>query len=193
VSSRWTIAAVVLLGFVMLAAAQDRPCPSCQEAGGCPPGPAALDLSAEQQKQMDELRMANVKEMVAYEAELQVKRVELDALWRAENPSAKEIIAKAREISGLREKMQVARINHAFAQYNLLTAEQKEKVKGLGPRMFERGHGMRGMRGMGRGMPGCGMMQGMQGMPGPGGCGGCGPGGFGAQGAPPPPPPPEEE
>ena len=180
--SRWTIAAVVLLGLVALAAAQDQPCPSCQQAGGCRPGPAALDLTAEQQKQMDELRIANVKEMVAYDAELQVRRIELDALWRAENPSAREIIAKAREISGLREKMQVARINYAFAQYNVLTAEQKEKVKGLGPRMFERG---RGMRGMGRGMPGRGRMPGMKGMPGRHGCG--------AHDAPPPPPPAEEE
>jgi Spy/CpxP family protein refolding chaperone len=145
------------------------------------PGPAVPDMTPEQQEKIDALRVAQVKEMAPLGADLRVKQIELAALWRADEPDAKKIIAKVKEIGDLREKMEIARINHQFDIRKLLTPEQRKAMKktGVGPGMWGRGmrHGMRGQMGRGgwgmqggndAGGPQCPM--GQDGQP---GCSGC--------------------
>ena len=108
-------------------------------------GPMMPDMTPEQSEKMDALRTALVKEMLPLRTDLRVKRIELDALWRADEPDAKKIIAKVREIGGLRQKMEIARINHRFDMRKLMTPEQRKAMKKMGMR-----RGMMG-RGMGRG------------------------------------------
>jgi len=153
------------------------------------PGPAIPDMTPEQLEKIDALRTANVKEMVPLRTDLRVKEIELAALWRADEPDAKKIIAKVKEIGDVREKIEVARINHMFDCRKLMTPEQLKAMKkmGMGCGMMGRGMG-RGMRGMMRGRmgdcpmggDGCGMMGGNQcgGQQGPMGQG-CQPGGTG--------------
>jgi len=135
-------------------------------------GAAMPDMTPEQLEKMDALRTAHVKEMVPLRADLKVKEIELDALWRADEPDAKKIIAKVREIGDIREKLEIAGINHRFEMRKLMTPEQRKTMKGMGmgPGMMGRGMG-RGMRGMMRGKmggQGCGMQGGGQcGMQGP--------------------------
>lgn len=149
------------------------------------------DMTPEQLEKIDALRTAQVKAMVPLRADLKVKEIELDALWRADEPDAKKIIAKVKEIGDIREKMEVARINHQFEVRKILTPEQRKAMKkmGMGPGMMGKGKrcGMRGMmRGpMGGGCPmggeGCGMQggnqcggpQGPMGQGGQQGCSGC--------------------
>ena len=123
---------------------------------GMMPGPAMPDMTPEQLEKVDALRTALVKEMSSLRADLQVKNIELDALWRADEPDAKKIVAKVKEIGDLREKMEIARISHQFDMRKLMTPEQRKAMKkmGMGPGMMGRGMG-RGMRGMMRGQMNC--------------------------------------
>ena len=123
---------------------------------GMMPGPAMPDMTPEQLEKLDVLRAAHLKEMSPLRTDLQLKEIELEALWRADEPDAKKIIAKVKEIGGVREKMEIARINHQFDMRKLMTPEQRKAMKKMGM-----GRGMMG-KGMGRGMRGmkCGPMGG---------------------------------
>lgn len=133
-------------------------------------GPETPDLTPDQLDKIDALREAHLKEMLPLQTDLRVKEIELAALWRADEPDAKKIIAKMKEIGDVREKMEVARISHQFDIRKLLTPEQRKAMKkmgmppGMGP---DRRPGMgRGMRPMMRGqMGGCPMGGGCCGMP----------------------------
>jgi Spy/CpxP family protein refolding chaperone len=145
--------------------------------------PMMPDLTPDQQQKMDALRTAHLKEMLPLQTDLQVKEIELEALWRADEPDAKKIVAKVKEIGDIHEKMEVARINHMFDCRKLMTPEQLKAMKkmGMGPGMMGRGMG-RGMRGMMRGqMGGCPMGGEGCGMQGGGQCGMQGPMGQGGQ------------
>jgi Spy/CpxP family protein refolding chaperone len=119
------------------------------------PGPAVPDMTPEQLDKIDALRTAQLKVMLPLRTDLQVKQIELQALWRADEPDAKKIVAKVKEIGDIREKMEIARINHLFDMRKLMTPEQLKAMKKMGM-----GRGMMG-RGMGRGMRG--QMGGMMG------------------------------
>ncbi len=131
-----------------------------------------MDLSAEQEKQMTNLKTAMIKETEPLKTDLKVKGMELMELWKDDNPDAKKILAKVQEINGLKLKLQEKMINHKLAMMKILTPEQKTMMKGM----------------MGMGCGGfdccdigenCGMMGGMgcskgMGSGGDSGCGGCG-------------------
>lgn len=129
-------------------------------------GPVMPDMTPEQLEKMDALRTALVKEMLPLRTDLRVKNIELDALWRADEPDAKKIIAKVKEIGALREKTEITRINHRFGMRKLMTPEQRKAMKKMGMGHGTMGKGMgRGMRGMMRGKmggAGCGMQGGGQ-------------------------------
>lgn len=140
-------------------------------------GQAMPDITPEQQGKIDALRTSHVKAMVPLRADLKVKGIELGALWRADEPDAKKIIAKVKEIGDIQEKLQIARINHQFEVRRLLTPEQRKAMgeMGMGRGMMGRGMG-RGMRGMTHGRKGgddfCGP-KGPMGRGGQQGCHGC--------------------
>jgi Spy/CpxP family protein refolding chaperone len=144
---------------------------------GMMPGAAMPDMTPEQLEKIDALRAAHLKEMSPLRTDLQIKELELGALWRADEPDAKKIVAKVKEIGDIREKMEIARINHQFDMRKLMTPEQRKAMKGMGMGRGMMGKGMgRGRRGMMRGQTGgcpmggegCGMQGGGQcGMQGP--------------------------
>ncbi|MBM3332541.1 periplasmic heavy metal sensor [candidate division WOR-3 bacterium] len=140
--------------------------PGMKEMQGMMHGAAMPDMTPEQMEKMDALRTAQVKAMVPLRADLKVKEIELDALWRADEPDAKKIIAKVREIGDIREKMEVARINHQFDIRKLMTPEQRKAMNKMdvGPGMMGKGKrcGMRGMMRGPMGGEGCGMQGGSQ-------------------------------
>ena len=183
-----TIAALVLLAIAgSFALAQPAPATSAptpapmacgmqgmQSMQGMMQGAAMPEMTPEQMEKMDALRTAHVKAMVPLRADLKVKEIELEALWRSDEPDAKKIIAKVKEIGDIREKLEIAGINHRFEMRKLMTPEQRKAMKkmGMGPGMMGRGMG-RGMRGMMRGQMGSCPMGGEGcGMSGGGQCGG---------------------
>lgn len=169
-TTSWTVTVVVIAGFSLTSLAWAHTggggregCEGHQGRGG---GMMGLGLTEEQHKQFDELKMKHIKEVMPLKTDLRLKQMELGALWRAEELDAKKIIAKVKEISGLREKLQVANVEHRLNMYKVLTPEQRKQARrflmgrrGLG-RMHGRGprSGMGGMRGQGtgRGMRGMG-------------------------------------
>jgi Spy/CpxP family protein refolding chaperone len=108
------------------------------------------ELTAEQQGKMDAARIAAIRETAPLRADLEVKELELGAMWRADKLDANKILGKVREINDLRGRLAVAEANHRIAMAGILTPEQR---KAMAP--------MRGMGRMGRGMKGKGMGRGM--------------------------------
>jgi len=125
------------------------------------------DMTPEQMEKCDALRVAHMKTVMPIRTDIQVAEIELDALWRAEKLDAKKIIAKVSEIGGLRQKLELAMVNHRIDMYNLMTPDQRKAMKNMG---------------MGRGMMGKGMGRGMRGQMGGEGCGMQGDGQCGMQG-----------
>ena len=136
---------------------------------------AMPEMTAEQLDKMDALRVSHLKEMMPLKTDLRIREMELAALWRADKLDAKKIVAKVKELSDLRGKMQLAKVNHHLDVYNLLTPEQRKAWRP--PMMGGRGK----MRGMGRRMMRGAMMDDMGG---PMGCCPEGPGQCGPQGCP---------
>ncbi len=153
-----TIAAVALLVVTGWAIAQspeleqkpapvEQPmAPPCQEMGM--PGMGMMDmpgLTDAQREQIQSLRIKHLKEVMPLETDLRIKNLELAMLWQAEKLDAKQIVTKVKEIGELRNKLELARVNHQIEIYNLLTPEQRKAFRlGMGRGM------MRGRGGMGR-------------------------------------------
>ena len=140
------IAVVLMVGMLGVGFAQPAEQPEREGRGEGRQRVAAL--TEEQHEQMDELRMNHLKKTMPMQTDLQIKEMELAALWRAEELSSKAIVGKVKEISALRGKLQLERVNHKLAMYNILTPEQRQRAH----RFLGRGHGRKGRRGMRRGM-----------------------------------------
>ena len=133
---------------------------------GMMPGPAMPDMTPEQLEKIDALRAAHMKTVMPIQTDIRVAEIELDALWRADKLDAKKIVAKVNEIGALRQKLELAMVNHRIDMYNLMTPDQQKAMRKMhtGRGMMGKGMG-RGMRGMMRGEmggEGCGMHGGNQ-------------------------------
>jgi Spy/CpxP family protein refolding chaperone len=103
--------------------------PEHQGKPGC--GSASMpELTIEQEKQIADLKMKLIKETEPIKTELKIKQMELQALWKEDNPDAKKILAKTKEISALRASLQEKMINHKLAILKILTPEQRKMMKG---------------------------------------------------------------
>ncbi len=127
-----------------------------------------MKLTKEQEKKLQEMRVAHQKEMIPLRAQLKVKQIEMRELFRGD-PNQGTINSKIDEISKMRADIQKKNAAHRIAMRNVLTPEQRELWDSRPHRM---GRGFDGPRGRGmkmhRGMRGeC--PQGMEGMGGPGG------------------------
>ena len=176
-----TALAVVALAGLIWAQPPPTPAAGCPMAGGGmqmmdKPAMTGMmgmmpDMTPEQMDKVDAMRVAHMKTVMPIRTDIQVAEVELDALWRAEKLDAKKIVAKVNEIGGLRQKLELAMVNHRIDMYNLMTPDQRKAMRkmhmGGGPGMM-RGKG-RGMKGM---MKGAGM-QGQMGQCGPQNCKDC--------------------
>ena len=111
----------------------------------------SLNLSAEQQQQMQALREKHWNDTATLREEMFNKQVELRNLWAEPTPDQEKILAKQREMNGLRERLQEKSIQHRLEMRKVLTPEQQAQIGAFGPG-FGPGHGMRGGFGPGRGM-----------------------------------------
>jgi len=107
----------------------------------------AMNLTPEQAGKFFDLKEKFHNDTAATRKQMMVKRAELAALWKAENPDQAAINAKQKEINALRDQMQEKRT--AF----------KLEARKISPELGQGfGRGMRGGKGPGRGMgPGGGM------------------------------------
>ena len=115
---------------------------------------AELGLTQDQIQQLKQLKDAFLAQTQATREQLQAMCKEMGQLWAAENPDPNAIKALAAEMDVLRAELRDAAIDHKIAGLNVLTAEQRAKVREkIGKHGCGMGPGSR--RGMGMG-PGAG-------------------------------------
>ena len=131
--------------------------------GGMGLGPCAADLNltAEQIKQMQELRTQHFNETAALREALLARNAELRSLWAQKDPNQVEILKKQKEINDLRSQLQEMGVKHQLQARQVLTSEQQTQLQGYlygggnyGPSYGRRG-GFGGGRGMGMGFGNC--------------------------------------
>ncbi len=93
---------------------------------------AALDLTADQQKQLSELRAALDQKLVPLRNEMSTQSTELRRLWAAPTPDRKAIQEKQGQLDQIRKQMQDARTDHRLAALKVLTPAQREKLQAAG-------------------------------------------------------------
>lgn len=89
-------------------------------------------FTEEQQKKIDELKLALEKELLPIEASLKVKEAELQQLMIADKPAKAAIEKKIDEIGALKTQIHKARVNNRLAVREILTPEQRVKFDKMG-------------------------------------------------------------
>lgn len=114
--------------------------------------PAIPDLSAEQMKSIQKLRLEHQKEVLPLRTKIKASGLDLKTLIM-EDASQKQIERKIEEIGTFRTELMKLKVTHRMAIRNLLTDEQKvyfdmphKGRRGPGDR-DQRSRGQRGMRG----------------------------------------------
>ena len=134
--------------------------PGMGPGGGMGFGPCAanLNLTAEQIKEMQDLRTSHFSETSTLREALFSRNAELRSLWAQKDPSQTEILKKQKEINDLRTQLQEMAVKHQLQARGILTPEQQTQLQAClsntgnsGPAYGKRG----GRSGSGRG-PGFG-------------------------------------
>jgi Spy/CpxP family protein refolding chaperone len=132
--------------------------------GGMGFGPCAanLNLSAEQIKEMQDLRTKHFNETAAVREALLARNAELRSLWAEKEPNQTAILKKQKEVNDLRAQMQEMGVKHRLQARGILTPEQQTQLQNClsetgnaGPGYGKRGGGYGGGRGMGMGPGSC--------------------------------------
>jgi Spy/CpxP family protein refolding chaperone len=102
-----------------------------------------LNLNVDQTTKINAFRDAFLKDSKPLQDYMLSKRGDLKMLWLQQNPDQEKILALQNEIRALKDQLQEKRDVYRLNVYNVLTPEQKEKLKSYGPSRGFR-HGMRG-------------------------------------------------
>ena len=145
------------------------------------PGPgwaSNLNLTPDQMQKLEAIHMNFFKDTIPQRNQLMLARMELRSLWSQPNPDAAAILAKQKQINGLRDQIMETAIKYRLEARKVFTPDQLAKIQAMRGSF---GHGLgRWHHKMGGG--GCGSGMGHRGMGGGYGMGpygrGC-PCGFG--------------
>ncbi len=169
----------VLMAIPGFASAQMGPGMGMHHGLGMGPGPgfwaANLNLTPDQMRALETIRINFFKETIPQRNQLMVARMELRSLWSQPNPDPAAILAKQKQINSLRDQIIETAVRYRLDARKVLTPEQIGRLQAM-RRPFHYGHGKWHPRtGPGYGI-GCGYCMGYPGM---------GPGyGMGAYGRP---------
>ena len=97
----------------------------------------ALDLTAEQRDKLKSLRLNNAKRMARLEADLKIARLDLHAITRQDNPDPAEVKTRIAKVNQALSLILETRVDHRLKVNQLLTPEQRDKLR-AGER-FQRG------------------------------------------------------
>ena len=100
----------------------------------------ALELTDEQTEQLHKINVDTRKTTVQKRADLQIRRIELHEVLRAENPPRAQVEQKVREITQLQGDLMQTRVDALLSARAVLTPEQRQKAQEL------RSQGRRGFR-----------------------------------------------
>lgn len=97
-----------------------------------------LNLTEEQRKTMQEMRLKHKKELIPIQGKLKEKQLDLKAEMMADEPNQSKINAIVDDIAKLRAELQKKKIAHRLAIRNILTDEQR-KIWDANKHMRKRG------------------------------------------------------
>jgi Spy/CpxP family protein refolding chaperone len=150
------LAVVLIAALSTVAYAQPAPGPGRDRAPhvgqGFHGGPggvmAKLNLTEDQQAQVEKLRLDLQKKQVALRSKVDIARLEIKEMFNAPSPDRSAIEKKMKEVSDLQFQQKLNGLDHLFAVKTILTPEQqklwKEHMKGAGMEARERLHERRG-------------------------------------------------
>lgn len=104
-----------------------------------------LNLTEQQKKEAEKIFFDSRKQAIAQRAAIATARLELQQLFRTASPDKAALEKKVKEMAELRTKESLARIDRHFAFRNILTPEQREKIRDRAGAAL-RDRPMRGMR-----------------------------------------------
>jgi len=85
-----------------------------------------LNLSEDQEKKIDGLRLSHEEAMIKFRSDLELKELEMRKLKSSEKLSRTEMINITKEISSVKNDMALARTNHQMDIYDLLDENQRK-------------------------------------------------------------------
>ena len=124
--------------------------------------PKMPDLASDQWMKMDAAKTSYLRTVGPLQTDLAIKKLELAALWRADNIDSKKIMATVNEISAVKAKLEAAKTDRMIAMFNMLTPDQRKSMR-MGMHGMMQRRMMPGMMMQGCPMMGGGMMGGMSG------------------------------
>jgi Spy/CpxP family protein refolding chaperone len=103
--------------------------PAAWAGEGCKGGEmmAKLGLTPDQMKQAEKMKLEVMGKMLPLKVQMAVKRAEMKVLWMKEAPDRAALLAKAKEMDALREKMREIKFDMKLGMLKALTPEQKMK------------------------------------------------------------------
>ena len=111
---------------------------------------AAVELTTEQKVEIQKLKAKMIEELAPAKAKLGELRKQMRTLWEADNPSKKRIMAQHAEMDIQRNKIRARKVEFRIDVLNVLTVEQRTKLKQLKAKRGKK-RGKRGGRGGGGG------------------------------------------
>jgi Spy/CpxP family protein refolding chaperone len=117
----------------------------------CHPGAIDLDLSEEQAKKLQDLKLEVQKEMLDVKSSLKAKALELQTLLLSKEPDQAKVSSLLEEIGQIRTDMQKKAVDYQIEMREILTEEQWNKLSscryfgGGAGRGRQFGSGYRGM------------------------------------------------
>jgi Spy/CpxP family protein refolding chaperone len=86
-------------------------------------------ISEAQANKIREMHFQNQKDQIKLGSDLRIKQLEMAELMDADKPDDGKILAKAKEVSDLREKLYLQGVQQRLAMKKLITPEQEEKLR----------------------------------------------------------------
>jgi Spy/CpxP family protein refolding chaperone len=88
-------------------------------------------LTPEEAGKLFDLRQKYLDDTASLRKDMVVKRAELRALWRAENPEEKQILAKLKEINAVKAKLQEKAVPAMIEVKKILPKHEHKKQLGM--------------------------------------------------------------
>ena len=158
--ANWMVASALVAGLAVVPSAGARGEGKHHGEGGMHHGEGmgqamakALELTPEQQAQVKALREQMKQDLAPVHAQLQQKHQEMEALWKAENPDERAILAKHAEMDPLMAQARARMVHFRVQMHALLTPAQRAKAVELRAQHPRGGPGMHGGPEMGMGGP----------------------------------------
>ena len=94
-----------------------------------------LNLSEEQEKNIETLRLSHEEQMINLKSDLEIKKLEMRKLKASNNFSRADIIRITKDISAIKDEMALAKANHQMDVYENLDPSQKKLFLDMQGRM----------------------------------------------------------